>query len=259
MTPYIPILEYHDLNNGYKGGRTIHSPYVLDKNIFEEHLKWLYKHNYQTIAIDDLFSSNIPDNSVILTFDDGHISNFMYALPILKKFHSQATFFLVGEFIGKENYLAIEHIHEMQEQGMKFGSHSMTHPYMLSLNNSTMEYELSESKYLIESIINKNVDHFCVPFGFYNRRLINCINSAGYRSVVTERFGYYHPSMEDFKFLPRFTIKSNITINNFINIMQRNRLQLLSRYLLANALDITKKALGYKGYSRLKSIFIPST
>lgn len=255
---YIPILEYHDL--GLKSGekKTFHSPYILEPKKFHNHLQWLQEHLFQTISIDDLFDDIIRNKSVILTFDDGHVSSYEYALPLLREFNFQATFFLVAQFIGRKNYLTIEQIQEMQEAGMRFESHSLTHPYLLSLDKGAMAYEVSESKAVIESIVKQTVNHFCIPYGFYNKELFKCVADAGYKSVVTERMSYYGHNQSPFKVLPRFTIKANIAPNDFVNIMGQHRSKMASRYFVECILHGTKKILGFKGYMRLKSLIVQS-
>lgn len=256
MTVQIPILEYHDLGREYEGKQTFHSPYVIDPLKFHAHLQWLRNNNFETVSCDDLLAGRVTDKSVILTFDDGHISSFSEALPILRKFDFQATFFLVAQFIGRENYLSAEHIQEMHQAGMHFESHSLTHPYLLTLESDALAWEIRQSKHEIEQITGRAVHHFCIPYGFYNRELLQCVRDAGYKSAVTEKIGYAAPSSKPFTVLPRFTVKKQITLDDFTYIMRRQRSRMVSRYLVENTLHGAKKILGFKGYMRLKSLLV---
>ena len=100
----------------------------------------------------------------------------------------------------------------MHNQGMKFESHSLTHPYLLSLTDDELNKELQKSKEEIEKITKSKVAHFSVPYGFYNKRLADCIRDAGYSSLVTEDIGYYRNKLESFHILPRFTVKSKMQL-----------------------------------------------
>lgn len=257
-TTYIPILEYHDLSAEPWDKSSFHSPYVLDPQKFYDQLKWLQKNSFQAISIDDLFSDRIIEKSVILTFDDGHISNYECALPLLQEFDFQATFFLIAQFIGEKNYLNIEHIQEMQAAGMHFESHSLTHPYLLTLGRKAMTREISESRLVIEKIVKKNINHFCIPYGFYNKDLIQCVKNVGYKSVLTEKMGYYSHDCRPFKVLPRFTMKAKMKQNEFVHIMTQQRNKMVSQYLIENVLYLAKKVLGFKGYMRIKSLIAKS-
>ncbi|MCJ7691048.1 MAG: polysaccharide deacetylase family protein, partial [Clostridiaceae bacterium] len=86
----IPVLMYHAI--GYEKGNTARVP----KENFKEQMKYLKDNGYVTLTLDeayDFFSNNkpIPEKSVVLTFDDGYVDNYVEALPILKEFGFKAT------------------------------------------------------------------------------------------------------------------------------------------------------------------------
>lgn len=253
MKIHVPILEYHDLSEHMVTDRDFHSPYVLLISKFCEHMKWLYENNYTTLLIDDLFTKNIPEKSVLLTFDDGHISNYDLAFPILKEFNFVATLFIVPIFVGQENYISKDQIIEMSENGMTFGSHSLSHPYLISLNKQDIMREVIESKNRIQNLLKKKVEHFSVPYGFYNRYLVQSVRHAGYKSIVTEDFGYYRINGEPFKVLPRFTVKSQMDINIVKNIFRRRKFPLITEYMKEFFIQSLKSILGYRMYTRLKA------
>ncbi len=60
----------------------------------------------------------MPDNSVLITFDDGYEDNYTNVLPILEKYDAKATVFLIGSYIGeKSGYLNWEQVQKMSESG----------------------------------------------------------------------------------------------------------------------------------------------
>jgi len=256
MTTSVPILEYHDLADRVDHTTTFHSPYILSKSNFYEQMSWLSRNRYTTLTIDDLFNGQIPAKSVVLTFDDGHISNYELAFPILEEFEFIATFFVASRFIGATDYLASEQIAEMCKHGMKFESHSMTHPYMLSLSRKDITREICQSREEIQSIAKSKVNHFSVPYGFYNAYLAWCVKKAGYQSIVTEDFGYYEYRDSVFQILPRFTVKPQIRLSKFANIAAKRRVTLMSDYLTALSLQYIKWLLGYRRYIHFKSLIL---
>jgi peptidoglycan/xylan/chitin deacetylase (PgdA/CDA1 family) len=211
------------------------------------------------LTIDDLLRDNISEKAVVLTFDDGHISNYKLAFPILKNFNFVATFFIVPMFIGKKDYLTREQILEMHEQGMKFESHSLTHPYMVSLNREEIIREVCESKAKIENLLSNQIYHFSVPYGFYNKCLARCVKDAGYQSLVTENFGYYKYRDNRFHVLPRFTVKSHFDLKNLQDIIEGRKISLLSDYVKTLGIRYLKAILGYRNYIRLKSLILSKT
>ncbi|MFC1814845.1 polysaccharide deacetylase family protein [Thermodesulfobacteriota bacterium] len=259
MKNEVPIFEYHDLSDKPSNIKNFHSPYVLLKTKFFEQMRWLYQNGYQTLTIDDLLSCNIPEKSVVLTFDDGHISNYKLSFPILKNFDFMATFFIVPNFVGKKSCIAKKHILEMHKEGMKFGSHSLTHPYLLSLSKGEIIQELRESKGKIENILKIQINHFSVPYGFYNKYLVRYVEDAGYKGLVTEDFGYYKPNKNSFKVLPRITVKSHIALSKFIHIAERRKNRLRADYLRAQSIQTLKSLFGYRMYILVKSLFLKAS
>ncbi len=47
---------------------------------------------------------SLPRKPVCLTFDDGYLSNYELAFPLLKEFDMKATFFVIGATVGSKEY-----------------------------------------------------------------------------------------------------------------------------------------------------------
>lgn len=255
MKGSVAILEYHDVAEKPLPRSDLHFPYVLTKERFLDQMHWLYENGYHTSNLDTLIDGKAADREVVLTFDDGHISNYEVAFPTLKKFGYSATFFVVPQLLGKENYINYNQISEMYEHGMEFGSHSLTHPCLVLLTGDEMVREVYTSKEEIERIIDSEVRHFSAPYGFYNRDLVGLTKRAGYKTLVTERPGYFRSKETCFSILPRFTIKVEVKKDKFIHIVQHKRAWLFTDYLASFVLEGVKKALGYEGYVKMKRVF----
>ena len=92
----VPIIMYHEVKP-FKLGKDVISPYE-----FESDLKYLTKKNYTAITmtqlIDYVYSSkSLPPNPIILSFDDGYLNNYVYVLPLLKKYKMQIVFSIIGK------------------------------------------------------------------------------------------------------------------------------------------------------------------
>ncbi len=84
---------------------------------------------------------------------------------------SQLLFLFIPTVIGSDGFLSIPQIEEMARSKMQLGSHSLTHPYFVTLGDQEIKREVCESKIQIQKILNNKVNHFCVPFGFYNKQM----------------------------------------------------------------------------------------
>lgn len=256
MTTELPILEYHDLSEKLEKGSSFHAPYVLEQSKFYAQMQWLRQHDYNSLTLDQLCHDVLPPKSIVLTFDDGHISNYLLAYPILKEFDFSAVFFIITSLVGKPNYLTVEQILHMQDNGMQFGSHSVTHPYLLALDRQEMFEEIQQSKLQIEALLNRAAPYFSIPYGFYNQDLLAVGRSVGYQAVFTEDFGYYQPQQGSFKVLPRFTIKADCTQQQFMDIVANRKIALLPRYCKEKIIQSAKALLGFRQYIRFKSLLV---
>lgn len=74
--------------------------HTIDPKIFEEQLEYLKKNNYNTLSINEFYNiiekkEKSKPNSVLLTVDDARTSFWKYAYPLLKKYNSKATLFVI--------------------------------------------------------------------------------------------------------------------------------------------------------------------
>jgi len=91
----IAILLYHRVSPEKDGW----SHESLSPESFEIQMEYLSR-NYKILSLDglvDFVKSRKPpqEKAVVITFDDGYEDNYLYAYPILRKYHIPATIFLV--------------------------------------------------------------------------------------------------------------------------------------------------------------------
>ncbi len=98
----IPVLTFHTVAN-----HTDNRPWAFlstSVSSFENTLKYLKKHNYQTLTLKELYEwkkKGVKDNikRVLIHFDDGFLDNYTVAYPLLKKYGFKATVFVSPEFV----------------------------------------------------------------------------------------------------------------------------------------------------------------
>lgn len=87
----------------------------LDYHLFEQQLQFFIK-NFHVITMEEVLQAidnkkAIPDNAVLLTFDDGYIDNFTVAFPLLQKYKIQGSFFIPGKTFTENVVLDVNKIH----------------------------------------------------------------------------------------------------------------------------------------------------
>ena len=104
------------------------------------------------------------DKAVILNFDDGRLSQYTNALPILDKYGFKATFYVVCNYIGKKDgYMDWNEIETLHKEGHDIGSHSMNHVRLDTLSKKNVEYEVGQSKRCLQKH-GINATSFAYPF-----------------------------------------------------------------------------------------------
>ncbi len=182
------VLNYHKIDN-----MNI-SLSVLPED-FDEQMKYLYEHGYHTITPDELYDSlegtgTLPDNPVLITFDDGYRDNYDNAYPILQKYGFKATVFVVTSFLGKyPNYMTWDQAREMDANGISIESHTVDHKSMTDLTDDQLRTELVNSKKKAEQELGHPVDYMAYPTGTYNLHIAQLVKEAGYKAAFTIKYG----------------------------------------------------------------------
>lgn len=108
-TAEVPVLLYHHIDQA--GNETAN----ISVDLFEDHMAALAAEGYTALFPEDLAAyvekgAALPEKPVLITFDDGYLSNYEYAWPILEKDGLAATIFAIGSTAGDtEHYKDTEH------------------------------------------------------------------------------------------------------------------------------------------------------
>lgn len=186
----IPVLLYHRIDHE---SRAEHQPYCVSPEEFEKQIKWLAKNNYHTISLMQLYkyyNSNdpLPENPIVITFDDGFYCNYSRAFRILDQFSYTSTIFLISDKIrtngivkeGIESYMSWLEAKEMMKAGFEFGSHTVDHPDLNTLSEVETYTQAKTSKQKIENELGGQIYFFCYPYDRFNNSTKKAVSNAGY-------------------------------------------------------------------------------
>lgn len=164
-------LLYHELRpNGSKYS------YVIDNDAFGGHL--------------DLFSRlrQRTDGRIVpeITFDDGHLSNFEHALPLLEARNLKAHFFItVGWTANKPGYMGWNDLRALHAAGQNIGAHGWSHTLLTHCDEKDLQTELVKARTTLEDKLGSSITTMSLPGGRYNRRVLEACSRAGYAQVYT--------------------------------------------------------------------------
>jgi peptidoglycan/xylan/chitin deacetylase (PgdA/CDA1 family) len=172
----------------------------VSPNEFERQMRFLFQKGFRCLSLSEVITNwqqGKPqlERSFVLTFDDGYIDTYENASPILRKFGFTATIFVVAKPVeeGNKGYLSWQEMRELAQNHFTFGSHTLTHPRLPSLDNKTIERELDESKKIIEDHLGQPVDMLAYPYGKSNERIQDMACKAGYHAACGVTLGHWGP------------------------------------------------------------------
>ncbi|CAN5341503.1 hypothetical protein BH11CYA1_BH11CYA1_46300 [soil metagenome] len=118
-----------------------------------------------------------------LTFDDGpDPSTTKELLVVLADEKVKGTFFFIGENIRRYPEL----VEAVYKAGHTIGNHSMTHPFLPSLNIKAVEKEIDQTNELVSEIVGASPTLFRAPYGILDKR---CAEALKERRMSTVYWG----------------------------------------------------------------------
>ncbi|MEV6931047.1 polysaccharide deacetylase family protein [Dactylosporangium sp. NPDC051485] len=136
-----------------------------------------------------MLDAAVGRDDVRITFDDGNASDLEVGLPRLLERGLKAQFFvLAGEF-GKPGRLDVDGVRELLAAGMEVGSHGWAHRDWRRISEEQVQEELDDAHRLLGEITGHPVTEVAVPFGSYDRIVLNRLRKAGVTRVYTSDGG----------------------------------------------------------------------
>ncbi|HEY7303797.1 MAG TPA: polysaccharide deacetylase family protein [Bryobacteraceae bacterium] len=193
--PAVPILVYHRFGPVHTDSMTITTGH------FKEQIDLLCRNHYSVIPLEKVVAWRLgkgtppPPRSVVLTFDDGHISVYSEAFRIVTANRIPVTLFIYPSCISRASYaMTWEELSELAATPyFRIESHTFWHPNFKqeakkldqSAYTTLVDTQLRHSKAVLEERFRRPVEFLAWPFGVYDRYLMNRAGVAGYQAAFT--------------------------------------------------------------------------
>lgn len=225
----LPILLYHRIAEARVCGT---ASSCISPSAFEAQLRFLRDSGACSVTLKDWQVSwehrhPLKNRSILITFDDGYRDFMETAWPLLKFYGFSALLFVVTGEVGRWNRWDVpQHGDEsvplldwndlrcLRDDGVEFGSHTMTHPYLTGCSQVEIIREATQSQMILERELGRPTVSFSYPYGESDEFVQHWIGACGYLFGFTCRPGLatYQDRMLS---LPRIEITSEDTTESF--------------------------------------------
>jgi glycosyltransferase involved in cell wall biosynthesis len=224
----VPVLLYHAFtDNGER------DTYVMPRRSFEWQMRLLAALRYRVISAEELVEElrdfRLPaKRTAVITVDDGYADNRDIALPILRRHRFPATVYLVGSLLGARNdwidegplgdrpILDEPAIASMLDAGIRFGSHTQTHPALTKIPAAAAKDEIGVSRTQLEEALQTPVDTLAYPFGDLDDETVSLVAGSGYRGAYESHDQSLASLGDDPWRIPRIEIRGEDGIFSFL-------------------------------------------
>ncbi len=190
------VIMYHNLAD--KPG-----DYASTPELFRKELERLYNEGYRTVSMTDLINNNIDieigTTPVVLTFDDGHKSNFYYdedgniakdcVVGILDDFYKEhpdfgrnAIFYLNSNAFRNEETVK-KKLEYLIANGYEIGNHTYNHADLKNLRKDKLQEVIGKEVEYINSLVDYDIKHFAIPFGKRPKNDIDYMFKGEYNGI----------------------------------------------------------------------------
>ena len=169
----------------------------------DEHRYWVTESAF--LRVLDLCAEQ---SNVRLSFDDGNASDAAIALPALQERGLKADFFPIADRLGTPGNLDHDALQALAEAGMTVGTHGAAHRPWTKALATDQDMELENARARIADVTGRPVDTAACPFGAYDRKVLQALRTAGYRTVFTSDA---RPAHEGNWLQPRYSVEADDT------------------------------------------------
>ena len=238
----IPILLYHSIADDASGP---FAPYALPRSRFAEHLDVFVEQGRTALTVSDLVqrlrgAAELPEDPVVITFDDGFADFADDAWPELRARDLPATLYvtsgaiggrsewLSGEGAGDRTMLSWEALGSLAGDGCEIGAHTLSHPPLDCIPRVEAEREIVGSRFELEDRLGRAVPSFAYPHGHHDRHVRRMVVDAGFESCCAVKNAMSHPG-DDLYALARVTVLADAGPDDIVRYLDGDGVPLAPR------------------------------
>lgn len=208
----VPVLCYHQIRDWKKTDSKNARTYIMPPAVFQKQIKMLVDSGYHFILPAQLLAystikGRLPQKPVMLTFDDGTLTQYTAALPVLNRYGIKAVFFVMTVVLDHEKYLSSQQVKTLADQGHVIGCHTWDHHNVTNYKEDDWKIQIEKPREQLKKITGKPIEYFAYPYGIWNAPSVEVLKKNGFLGA------FQLAGKQDVK-NPRFTIRRIISDGN---------------------------------------------
>jgi peptidoglycan/xylan/chitin deacetylase (PgdA/CDA1 family) len=198
---------YHVISNP-PAGATYPGLFVRPHD-FVAQMRWLARHGFHPVTLLRTYDywkhgAPLPKRPIVISFDDGYLSQYTHAFPVLAAHHWPGVLNMEVNFLRPVGGLRPWRVRKLLAAGWELDAHTLTHPDLTTLGPADLRRQVAGSRTALRRRFHVPVDFFCYPAGRYDARVVAEVRQAGFLAATTTTYGLARPP--DFYKLDRIRI-----------------------------------------------------
>jgi peptidoglycan/xylan/chitin deacetylase (PgdA/CDA1 family) len=241
-SPRHTVLAYHELE-----AEPIAYQYALPCRQFEDHLR---------LAVMLRSESDSSQERLVISFDDGHISHYSAAVPLLEKYSCKAIFFVIAGRIGeRKDFMTWEQLKELIAMGHRVEAHGWSHSFLTSCSDSELQTEIKGAKEIMEDRLGAPVNALSAPHGRWDDRTLRVCEEAGYTQLYTSNPWDSRRSLRHVDVIGRLVVMQSMSAERLQRWLTMGSAEAVIHRAKQNLKDSARYLLGDKVYYQMWSHF----
>jgi peptidoglycan/xylan/chitin deacetylase (PgdA/CDA1 family) len=197
---HVPVLCWHQIRAATASDSAGDRTYIVSPKTLAAQLDALDRAGYHSVTGPALVAhvalrKRLPRKPVLLTFDDASAGQYTRALPLLRRHHFVATFFVMTVVLDKPGWLTSDQVRRLDRAGMTIAPHTYDHHAVPQYRGDDWNTQLVAPAARLAKLVGHPVRLFAYPFGLWSPEAFAHLDAAGYVAAfqLADKLDRRHP------------------------------------------------------------------
>jgi peptidoglycan/xylan/chitin deacetylase (PgdA/CDA1 family) len=184
----VPVLCWHQIRRQTAADSARDRQYIVSPAAFAAQMRALDRAGYHPVNGEALVAhvargAPLPRKPVLLTFDDASAEQYDAALPVLRRHHFVATFFVMTVVLDKPGWLSSARVRALDRAGMTIGAHTWDHRPVPGYAGGDWRIQITEPTRRLARLVGHPIRLFAYPYGLWSPAAFAHLRRAGFTAA----------------------------------------------------------------------------